>query len=212
MSTRVEISSKIRQFLNDAGYFYNDSDINDSLQDGYDEVAALSGCIEKIVPISFTVNTIYYDLSTLIPDYLSVVGIWNRRVKRWMAPASVRQLDQMSDKWETTTGEPYIFSPINYRYIAIFPAISAVGTVANNKMYVVYKAAAETMAAASEPAIPLAIQEEILMSYTNMDMFEQAEEWTKAQKSFAGYLEKHDELKRLISKRDSERLIRLGGQ
>jgi hypothetical protein len=211
VSTRTELSSKIRQFLNDSGYFYSESDINDSIQDGYDEVAALSGCIEKVTSISFTLNTVYYDMRSLISDYISVVGIWNRRVKRWLTPVSLRQLDGLSEKWEITTSEPFAFCPVNYRYIAVFPAIAATGSAATNKMYIVYKAAAETLIASSEPAIPLSLQEDILNSYVSMDMFEQAEEWTKAQEHFKSYLEKGDELKSLISKRDSERLVRLGG-
>lgn len=211
MATRDEIAASCRQFLNDAGVFYNASDLNDSLQDGYDEVCAVSGCIEKIAAISFTANLVYYDMPSLIPDFISVVGIWNRRVKRWMAPCSYRQLDQLSEKWETTLGEPYAFCPLSPRYVAIFPAIANIGVADTNKMYVVYKAAAATMIGTTEPEIPIQIQEDILINYTCMDMFEQAEEWTKAQEYLKLYTSSHDTLKDKIDRRDAERLIRLGG-
>lgn len=211
MSTKLQIANSIRDFLNDQGYFYNSDDINNSLQDGYDEVAAASGCIEKMVAIPFTLNTVYYDLRTLISDFVCLVGIYNRRVKRWMTPCSCRELDQLRSDWELATGEPFAFWPVNYRYMAIYPAINAVGTVAINYMYIVYKAAADTLADSTEPAIPLPIQGDILEEYTLMDMYEQAEEWTKASLSNKHYLEKHDELRVLIEKRDQERLVRLGG-
>lgn len=211
MATRDEISAKIREFLNDAGIFYTASDINNSLQDGYDETAALSGCIEKIASISFTPNLVYYDMPSLITDFVSVVGIWNRRVKRWMTPASMRQLDQINQRWECTAGEPWIFCPVSLRYVAIYPSPTATGTVATNLMYVVYKAAAGTMIGSTEPEIPLQIQEDILLNYTCMDMFEQAEEWTKAQEYLDLYLQSHATLKDKIDRRDAERLVRLGG-
>ncbi len=128
-----------------------------------------------------------------------------------MAPVSFRQLDQLSDKWETTLGEPYAFCPISPRYVAIYPAIAATGTVATNLMYVVYKASAGTMVGTTEPEIPIQIQEDILQSYTCMDMFEQAEEWTKAQEYLSQYMQSHDALKEKIDRRDAERLVRLGG-
>ncbi len=211
MSTRLQIANKIRENLDDQFGYYSVEDINNSLQDGYDEVAAESGCIEKGVAINFETNKVYYDLRELIPDFISLVGIWNRRVKRWMIPVSDRELDKLRENWETAHGEPYLFWPINYRYIAIFPAISGAGDASINKMYIMYKAAADQLIDTTEPQIPINVQDDILTHYGSMDMFEQAEEWTKAQKHLGHYMDKIEELDSIIRKRDVERLSRLGG-
>jgi hypothetical protein len=211
MSTRLQIANKIRENLNDQGYFYTADDLNDSLQDGYDEVAAESGCIEKGSVVDFVPNTVYYDLRALIPGFLSLVGIWNRRVKRWMVPVSYRELDKLRENWEIAHGEPYLFAPVNYRYIAIFPATSGVGVEEINKMYVIHKAQANTLTDDTEPNIPINVQDDILTHYSTMDMFEQAEEWTKAQAHFGHYMDKIEQLDKIIRRRDVERLGRLGG-
>lgn len=209
--TRDQIAIKVRQFLNDAGVFYTGDDINDSMQDGYDEVSAYCGNIEKMVAIDFVPGLVYYDFRAIIPDFVSLIAIWNRRVKRWMTSCSGRDLDNLRENWEVAVGEPYLFWPINYRYVAIFPTIAGIGEPTTNKMYVVYKAAADTLSGDTEPQIPDDLEEDILMHYVTMDMFEQAEEWTKAGEHRKHYIEKIDDLHKRLQHRDGERLLRLGG-
>lgn len=207
MPTRDQISADIRDALNDAGYFYSADDLNDSIQDGYDEIAAFTGCIEKAVAIDLVADQTYYDLRSLIPDFISLVAVYSRFQKRWLCPCSDRQLDKIRENWEFATGQPFAFWPVNYRWMAIHPRTPD----STQQLYIFYKAAAPTLGATTEPLIPVEICQDITSSYSTMDMFEQAEEWVKAGLYFKGYTEKIEELIRLMKKRDAERLIRLGG-
>lgn len=124
----------------------------------------------------------------------------------------MKEIDKIRENWEVANGEPYLFIPINYRYTAIFPTPSALGSVtANEVMYTFYKARADTLTGTSEPIIPFNNQECTLRGYTTADMFEQAEEWTKAQAFMTDYWIEIEQIRKWVRERDKERLSRLGG-
>lgn len=205
--TRDSIIETIREELNDQGYFYSSDDLVDSIQDAYIEIAAFSGCIEKAVEIPWQSNRTYWDLIELIPDFLSLVAIWNTNNKRWLVPATIRQLDKMDKSWEKTTGQPILFSPLSYRYVAIYPRlISATGS-----MYVFYKAVAPVITGSDTFQIPPDICSDLLQSYVTCDLLEQAEEFKKAQLRYEEYLDSLEKLRVRIERFQAERLSRLGG-
>ena len=206
--SRLLVRNSVREALNDAGYFYLDPEINDSIQDGYDEVAAYTGCIESAAAVDFEANLVYYDFLTLIPDFIALVALWNRRTKRWLQPCSDRELDKMAENWETITGEPSYFVPKSHRYAFLHPALPVDSA---GDLYVFYKAQADQMSDSSVIQIPEPIAQDILFNYTTGDMFEQAEEWNKATLYGADYKSTLNKLILQISKRDVERLHRLGG-
>ena len=199
------ILSSIREMLDDTGEFYTDQDINDAIQDGYDEVVAFSGCITKGATLALEANKTYYDLVTAIPDFLALIGIWNSSYKRWLSPVSYRELDSMRWDWECANANPYAFCPISYRKLAIFPTPTVVGTT----LYVYYKATAGAIAGGFE--LPAELLGDVVEDYAVCDLFEQQEEWTKAQINFRNYQDKTVLLRRFLDKRDNERLSRAGG-
>lgn len=204
--TRDEIVAHIGEDLNSAAY-YTSEDLNDSMQDAYDEIAAFTGCITKSAPVPFEANTVYYDFLELIPEFVTVLGIWNGRTKKWMIPVSYREMDNYRSDWELSRGEPFAFCPVNYRYIAIFPSPSD----SNNYMHVFYRAQAEEMTGSSEPSVPDDIVEEIFGAYVMTDMHEQQMEWVKAKRRWKTYQQKITDLLQWLAGRDSERFKRLGG-
>jgi hypothetical protein len=204
--TRDGIAGIIRETLNDQGVFYSADDVNDAIQDGYDEIVAYTGCIENAVSLQFQSGLNYYDFYTLIPDYLGVVAIWNKSMKRWMIPVSLRELDDMRWDWERAVGSPYLFCPLNYRYVIIFPRMMSAG-----EMYVFYKAKANTLTGSDVLNIPPEICSEIMEHYLLADLHEQREEFTKAQMAYKTYWEEVQALIYRIRRFDQERLSRLGG-
>src|SRR5437868_1305587 len=129
--TRVDLQSRLRNFFQNDTY-YQGIDFNDSIQDGVDEVVAFSGCRYLSATLAFTANRSYYDLKTLLPDFLGIYAIFNATIRRWMTPISLRKLDQFRIDWETSLGTPYYFCPINFRYMAIY---KKPGTVNYGSMY-----------------------------------------------------------------------------
>ncbi len=181
--TRLELVTRLRNYFENNIYFSTD-DFLASLQDGYDEVAAFSGCILKATNIPFIKDLTYYDMITAIPDCIGVFAIFNTVTKRWMVPVSQGRLDRHSESWEVYYGTPEYFAICSHRYTAIYrkPSVDSYGD-----MYVYYVAAAPTLSADDDV---IQIPDEYattLEGYSITDLQEQQQEWSKAQKYLAVY-------------------------
>ncbi len=177
---RVQLGTRLQNFFQNPNY-YQSIDLNDSIQDGLDEVVAFTGCVFKSATIPFTQNTTYYNMLSLIPDYVGVVAIFNAVIRRWMTPSSLRKFNQVRIDWETVGGTPFYFSPVSHRYLAIFrkPLVPSYGN-----MYVFYTASAPVLT--DDTLIPIP-EDHItaLESYSIQDLWEQNQEFSKA----SNYLE-----------------------
>lgn len=195
--TRDQISDRVKNNLNDNGVFYSAEDINDSLQDGYAEVTAYTGCIFKATTINLVANLSYYDMGSLTPDFLAVTAVFNPITKQWLAPTNLSKLEGLRNDWEVATGNPFLFWPVNFRFMAIFPRV----TVSSGTLYVFYRAHADTLLGTSTPQIPEEHQA-VLENYVTGDLLEQAEEFTKASVELESYFKTIKDL------RDSTRKFR----
>lgn len=195
--TRDEIKTRVASNLYDSGMVnFTDDTINDSIQDGYDEVSLLTQCIEKIATVSFVDQLTYYNLATLISDYYRVIAIWNNNTNRWLEPIAFGELEEFGSRWETYNGEPSHFSPVGWEYVAIYRKPST----ASGNMLVFYKAFADTLAGGSTPVIP-AGEGNILEYYSTQDLLDQHLEYAKAQTYWNIYSEQLREVIRDINKR-----------
>lgn len=189
-TTRTLLEARIRAFFENDNY-YSTTDIVNSMQDGYDEVCALTGVILKSVVIPYIAKQTYYDLITLIPDFVGVFAIFNHSIKRWMLPSSTRKFNLDRPDWETAYGVPYYFSVISHRYMAIYkkPSVSDAGN-----MDIFYIARANQLTADSSV---IQIPDEhltALSEYIETDLWEQNQEWTKATSHLKSYVENCQEL------------------
>lgn len=208
MPTRVDLQSRLSlEFENDT--YYQTIDKNDSIQDGYDEIAAFAGLFLKSIVLPFTANVSYYDMRTLVPDYIGVVAIFNTAIKRWMTPTSLRKLDDYRVDWETAPGVPYHFVPVNHRYVAIFkkPIVADYGN-----MFVFYMASAPTLSDSTTIEIP-ADYADAMLNYTKVDLWEQGQEFKKAIDNFDDYVVSLDQLREWIkNQRNPARMAYLRSQ
>lgn len=196
----LAIKARIIRNLNDAGIvYYRNQDYTDSIQDAYDEIAARTGCIEKVATVPFVNNVTYYDFGTLISDYLAIKGIFSGRIKRWLIPTFSNELDTFRIDWECTINEPNYYFPVNFRWIAIFPKPAAISSVDNN-MYVWYAAQADTLSLTSIPQLP---PDSIisLEFYVTADLLDQSEEFAKADIFWALYEREVDALIKDVANR-----------
>ena len=203
-----DLVTRLNNYFNNSTY-YQGIDLDASIQDGYDEAAAFSGCILKAVSIPFVNGLTYYDMYAQgIPDYIGVVAIFNTVTDRWMWPISTRKLSDVRIDWETAAGTPWYFVPINHRFIAIYkkPITDDYGS-----MYVYYRAAAPILGSGDTIAIPddYAL---VLQDYSITDLWEQNQEWTKADRHFEAYAKTLDELRVwAMNKKMPDRLPSLKG-
>jgi len=199
---RVDIKLKVTNFFQNPAYYLG-ADLNDSIQDGTDEITAFSGCNYGVALIPFVGSLSYYDLLTLIPNYIGVIAIFNGATKCWMTPTSVRKLDQYRPDWETAIGTPEFFVPINHRYIAICkkPLVQDYGN-----MYMLYVSSSPVLDDATTLPFPSEYAQ-LIEAYVKTDLWEQNEEFTKASKEFLIYQQQLQKLHTLVhSKRQIDRL------
>lgn len=203
--TRLDVAAHLQLFFNNTIY-YDTQTINDSLQDGVDEICSFTGCIFRSAVLPFQQNKTYYDLLTLLPDYIGVVAVFNSTIRRWMFPQSLKKFWQARIDWDAIGGAPYYFSVINHRYMAIFmkPLTAGYGN-----MILFYRASAPQLGDGTLIPIP---DEHItaLEDYSTVDLWEQAQEWSKAKFEFEKYKEDLEQLRVLVrNQRESDRYMSL---
>lgn len=203
--TRVDIQTRLQNHFNNPTY-YDVQAMNDSIQDAMDEVAAFSGVIYASATLQFEQNLTYYDLITLLTNYIGVVAIFNNTIKRWLIPTSVKHLDQVRIDWESAYGTPYYFVPINHRYVAIYKKPANINY---GEMFIYYIASAPLLNDGTEIPIP---EDHItaLESYSIRDLWEQQQEFGKASDYMDTYTNNLETLRVYIkNRRNSDRQISL---
>ena len=149
--TRDDIAARVRSNLHDSCItYYSADDINDSIQDGYDEVVAIARTITNDSAITLTDETSYYNLASLISDYIHVVALFNDNTSRWFDYYAHVLLRELRSDWELAKGESEGFTVWDGRWISVFPRL----TTASGTFTVIYKASANTLSSATVPSIP----------------------------------------------------------
>lgn len=199
--TRDQIASKIRHNLNDAGVtYYSVADVNDSIQDGYDEVVVYCECIEKSAIVDFKSDTTYYNLSTLIPDYYRPIRIYSYNINRFMELNLELENSGYSLDWELTNGSARDYIIKGPKYIGISNRISN----ATGSFKIWYKAQANVLTGNDIPRINVKFQL-LLENYGTADLLEQNQEYTKAQIYWSQYNKQLEDYRykiQLLSKTD----------
>jgi hypothetical protein len=187
MINTSQIAQNVRRNLDDLGANFYDTnvDIIPSIRDGYSLTAAFCETIESRQDINFTGELVVYDFSALLTNYLRVYGIYNNETNRWMEPTTLLRLWQIRDDWELCNGQPYMFWPISYKHVALFP----VPATSTGSMTVMFKAKGATLSSNSTPVLPES-NVDVLEDFATADLLTQCEEFTKALK-WAGLYEQH---------------------
>jgi hypothetical protein len=196
------IKDNIRVNLNDAGItFFSADDINDSVQDAYDDIAFQTHCIVKKTSLDFETRP-YQAISTQISDYLTTLAIFNKNNNRWLLDClTVRDFDKIRVDWELWTGTPLFWAAASFQLNVILPSYA---TVPSSQMDVYYAAQAPTVVDADSPLVAVDYQD-LFEFYSTADLLEQNEEYVKASPYWELYMSKipdyRDRVKRL-AKRD----------
>lgn len=181
--TRLQLATNVRSNLADAGVTFYDADsINQSLQDGYNEVAAKCRCITKSAIVQQLANQPYYDfLGGGVTDYLGTIAIFNQDTQFWLRDdVSIRDFDRIRRDWEQWAGEPQFWAPHSKQYIAICPVLATV-TEYINQFTLWYWAQAPSFTEDSSVPLIATDMQSMLEWYATGDLLEDAQEVTKAQ-------------------------------
>lgn len=186
--TRAQIREAVRNNLVDNGItYYKDDNINDVLQDAYNEIAAFSQCIIKHVTLDWQANVNYLDFvgEFAVSDYMGVIAIFNNSTNQWLVDnISIRDLDRIRRDWELWVGAPQFWCPFSQKYTVIAPKYPAVDGQQFTLWY--YAVAPELTDDDSTPLVAPDMQD-LFEFYATGDLLESAEEVTKAQPWMAKY-------------------------
>lgn len=190
--TRLDEQARLNNFFQNS-VFNDTQSINDSIQDGVDEIAAFTGCIYKSAVLTFTPLLTYYNMLALLPDYIGIVAMFNKVINRWMWPQSMKKFNQVRIDWDVSYGTPYYFCPVNHRFVAIYKKPSST----YGSMVVFYRAAAPILG--DSTVIPIPDEHAALLDdYCIVDTWEQQQEWEKAEGWSQVYVQDLEKLRVLM--------------
>src|ERR1043166_4672 len=105
---RVDLQSRLQNHFQNPVY-YTSVDFNDSIQDGFNQISAFTGCLYASATLTFTQYKSYYDLLTLFPNYVGIVAMFNATIRRWMFPTSLKKINQIIIYLDFSFLIPFIF-------------------------------------------------------------------------------------------------------
>ncbi len=195
----TEIKANVSLNLNDAGIFFEPNDLAVSMQDAYDDICSKSQCILKSVTLNWQDELSYYDFVALgVPDFIGTVAIYDNNTNRFLFDdLNLKQFEAVDCDWELRHGTPQNWAALNFKFTAIMPKPAT----ASGTFILYYWAAAPIIVDSASPLIALDAQT-LLELYVTADLFEQAEEYTKAgnywEEYFEGLEEYTQRVKRLV--------------
>lgn len=187
--TRLQIKNDIKDNLNDLSInFYSDSDIHDSIQDAYDDIAVLTQCIQKETTLNWISKTNYlrFNNDYAIQDYLGTTAIFNNVTKRWLRDdLSLKDFDKIRKDWENWEGSPQFWAPSDPLNVVVAPRYEN----ATGSFNLHYWATAPTLSSDDDTFLIATDMEGLLVDYVTADLLEQAQEFTKAGGYWIAYYE-----------------------
>lgn len=209
MSNRGQLASIVRANLADSAItYYSDADINDQLQDCYNEIASKSYNIVKTAMLNWQSDLVYYDFISLgVTDYLGAIAIFNIATNQWLRDdVSLRDFDRLRRDWELWNGMPQLWAPHSLKYIAIAPHLLA----ATGQFKLVYWAKAPTFNLNTDVPLVATDVQTMFWNYATADLLESAEEFNKATVFWQAYYQDREEYKMRCKRLcNAELLLRL---
>ena len=181
MSTRAQIRQIIRTNLEDNGIvFYTDQEINDSIQDCYNEICAKTRCLIKKTTLNWQTELNYYDfLAQGVSDYMGTVSIFNNASNLWLRDdVNIRDLHRIRRDWELWRGQPQFWTPHSLQFTVVCPCLQlGIGT-----FDLWYYAIAPTLNSDTDVPVIASDMHSLFEQYCTGDLLETAEEASKAQR------------------------------
>jgi len=192
--TRYSVRTNARVDLNDidtTNQQFTDPDINQAIQDAYNEIVARTQCILKKVTLNWadcpTGNYFDFLFDLGVADFMATVAIYNNNSKLWLRDdVSYRDLTRIRADWEIWRGQPNFWVPHSLRRTLIVPILeSPTGT------FDLWYWAFAPVLGDFDDQTPLLLPTDLNLPelYTVYDLLESVQEFGKAQNWNKEYLE-----------------------
>ena len=211
--TRGQVKAEVQNNLIELNFnFYSDEDLNNSVQDAYDDITILTQCIQKKITLPWISNLSYYNFTNQLPDYLGTIAIFNNVTNQWLRDdLSLKDFDRIRRDWENWIGTPLFWAPSDPDRIAIaakyfganilygafdFASFNNQAFFINNSVQfslgtfnLFYWALAPMLISDSDTFLIASDKTTALTRYCTADLLEQAQEFNKAQTFWQPYQE-----------------------
>lgn len=184
--------------------FYSVAEIANSVQDAYNEVAALVLYNVKKVILTWPAQLNWFDFignpALNVTDYLGTIAIFNNSTNQFLRDdVQIRDYDRLRRDWELWTGTPQFWAAHSVQYIAITPSYPA-NTVGLTFVLYYYAQSPNLLGNLSEIDITQTFSiasdmDDIIEFYVTADLLETMEEPKKAAMWWKKYLDRVVEYK-----------------
>lgn len=125
--TRAELRAEVRRQLDDASErFVTNDDINDSLNEGYEDMSDVTEWYERTFNLRCQSGRNYYNIRDMVQEELiRVLRCYSKTGNWWLHPDSLRNLDGVLSQWETNRGEPRSYLMRGHWWMGLWPKPSA---------------------------------------------------------------------------------------
>jgi hypothetical protein len=177
--------------------YYTVEEIANSIQDAYNEIAALVLYNVKKVTLNWPAYINFFDFVNYfgVTDYLGTIAIFNNSTDQFLRDdVQLRDFDRLRRDWEWWSGTPQFWAPHSPQYIAITPSYPP--NTAGLTFVLYYYAQSPIIV--GEPIDPInndatfliaSDMDDIIEFYTTADLLETAEEPNKAVSWWKHYLD-----------------------
>lgn len=175
---RAEFKAIIQPNLGDIGSsFYSVEDLNNSIQDAYDEMVVLFGLRAKRALLTLHPQASFINVFQQVPDYCGAIAVWDVQMKRFLYDDVGWPFGfQKFGRWQTLNLRPTHWAPVDTQTIVFMGK-----TLAPIDYELHYFAGAPVLSFDADqidlPRNLVSTMEE----YVYADLLEQFEEYTKAQ-------------------------------
>ncbi len=200
MPSFSELATDIRANLNDQNItFFTAQNIYDAMQDAYSLSVWLTKSIEKSLTLTQRF-TLYWDFPQIIPDFLSLVGIFSLTKKQWLEPKWPKEMLEMRQDWERWRGTPIWMVQGDSRRTALVPWPSADNST--QQLIVVYRAIAPIIQSAALPKLPLT-RHNMIEHYATGQLMAMAKEFKQANFWYKQFFDAVSSAKKLVKDKTS---------
>ena len=234
--TRGQVKAEVQSNLTELNiHFYSDDDLNNAIQDAYDDIVILTQCVQKSITLPWISNLSYYDFVNKmgVSDYLGTIAIFNNVSNMWLRDdLSLKDFDRIRRDWEKWIGTPLFWAPGDPDHIGICPKYLNSNIIYgafdfasfNNSTYFIdnsalanlgtfilyYWALAPTLATDNDNFLIASDHDTTITQYVTADLLEQAQEFNKAQTYWNPYFTNVDEYSDRVKRNcKSDLLLRL---
>lgn len=130
--TRAEIRTRILRALNDdptTPVFWTLDEVNALIQEGMEFLAETTQALKRTFYVPLRAGVAVYHLAGCGDDIVSPYRIWLPELKRRLDAWSLTDLDARQETWMLTTGDPWIWYPIDWQQFGVWPVPATGGGI-----------------------------------------------------------------------------------